>query len=125
MINFFKDSVRELKHVVWPTRAETNKHFIVVVVMLVLFWIYLFLASILFTESLFWLKWILNTSEPSIIPAEVENVLDTHSQSTWIIEDSSITVEEDTDLWESITIGDENAVVESEADMESVDIITD
>ena len=125
MINFFKDSVRELKHVVWPTRAETNKHFIVVVVMLVLFWIYLFLASILFTESLFWLKWILNTSEPSIIPAEVENVLDTHSQSTWIIEDSSITVEEDTDLWASITIGDENAVVESEADMESVDIITD
>ncbi|MBT3726333.1 preprotein translocase subunit SecE [bacterium] len=37
MIQFFKDSVRELKHVVWPTRAETKAHFIVVLVILILF----------------------------------------------------------------------------------------
>jgi preprotein translocase SecE subunit len=37
MLQFFKDSVRELKHVVWPTREETKNYFIIVVFVLVLF----------------------------------------------------------------------------------------
>lgn len=99
MINFFKDSVRELKHVVWPTKAETNKYFLVVVITLILFGLYLFIASITFSEALFGLKSLLNGSEVSAIPSEVESVLDIHSDATdmtveWESE-TSITVEED------------------------------
>lgn len=53
MTNFIKDSVRELKHVVWPTRAETKAYFVTVLVVLILFWLYLFLASGLFKQILF------------------------------------------------------------------------
>ncbi|MDD2907095.1 MAG: preprotein translocase subunit SecE [Candidatus Gracilibacteria bacterium] len=56
MIQFFKDSVRELKHVVWPTKQETTKYFLIVVSVLVLFGIYLFIASTLFSEGLLYLK---------------------------------------------------------------------
>jgi len=53
MITFIKDSTRELKHVVWPTRAETKTYFVTVLIVLVLFWFYLFLASGLFKQILF------------------------------------------------------------------------
>lgn len=56
MLQFIKDSVRELKHVVWPTRQETTKYFIIVITVLVIFGIYLFLASTLFSEWLLYLK---------------------------------------------------------------------
>ncbi len=56
MLQFFKDSVRELKHVVWPTREETKNYFTIVLIVLVLFWIYLFAASTLFSEVLLYLK---------------------------------------------------------------------
>lgn len=56
MITFIKDSVRELKHVVWPTRKETTHFFIVVVIILVLFGLYLALADTIFREPLFKLR---------------------------------------------------------------------
>lgn len=56
MLSFFKNSFRELKHVVWPTREETSKFFIVVVSILVIFGIYLFIASTIFSEALEYLK---------------------------------------------------------------------
>jgi preprotein translocase SecE subunit len=56
MIQYAKDSIRELKHVVWPTRQETQKYFIIVLTILILFWTYLFLASTLFSEILLRLK---------------------------------------------------------------------
>ncbi len=56
MLQFFKDSTRELKHVVWPTAEETKKYFIVVVTILVIFGIYLFIASTFFSEGLLFLK---------------------------------------------------------------------
>lgn len=59
MIKFFKDSVRELKHVVWPTKKQTTDYFIIVVIILVLFWIYLFIFSNLFSESIYYLKGIM------------------------------------------------------------------
>lgn len=62
MIDFFKNSLRELKHVVWPTKLETKKYFIVVISVLVIFWVYLFLASSLFSTILFKLKDIFNTN---------------------------------------------------------------
>lgn len=56
MINFIKDSFRELKHVVWPTKKETIKFFIIVLITLTLFGIYLFIADNLFGQIMFWLK---------------------------------------------------------------------
>ncbi len=107
MINFFKDSVRELKHVVWPTRSETNKYFLVVCVTLILFWLYLFIASLLFSETLFWMKNFLNPSSNVVPPetdVEVESLLDTHMWTTWL-EDSegdTIRVEWEDPLTDSI-----------------------
>ena len=56
MIKYIKDSIRELKHVVWPTREETKNYFVTVTVVLVLFGLYLFIASTVFTKGLFGLK---------------------------------------------------------------------
>jgi len=58
MIQFFKDSIRELQHVVWPTKDETKNFFIVVLIILVLFGIYLFAASTLFSEIMFYMRWL-------------------------------------------------------------------
>lgn len=55
-MNFFKDSFRELKHVVWPTAEETKKYFIIVLATLVAFGLYLTLADFIFREWLFTLK---------------------------------------------------------------------
>lgn len=56
MINFVKDSLREIKHVVWPTKAETRKYFLVVLSVLVIFGIYLFIFSNIFSYVMFFLK---------------------------------------------------------------------
>lgn len=56
MITFIKDSFRELRHVVWPTKQETKNFFIVVVTLLILFWIYLFIAGSIFSNVMFALK---------------------------------------------------------------------
>jgi len=56
MIQFLKDSIRELKHVVWPTRKETQKYFGLVLLLLTLFWIYLFVFSNIFSTIVFGLK---------------------------------------------------------------------
>lgn len=56
MIQFVKDSYRELKHVVWPTREETKKYFLIVVGVLVVFGVYLFIFSNIFSAALFFLK---------------------------------------------------------------------
>lgn len=55
-MNFIKDSIRELKHVVWPTSAETKKYFIIVLTILIIFGVYLFFASTAFSELLIALK---------------------------------------------------------------------
>ena len=50
MITFIKDSFRELKHVVWPTREETKSYFMMVLVTLILFGLYLFIFNTVFSE---------------------------------------------------------------------------
>jgi len=55
-MNFIKDSIRELQHVVWPTREETIKYFIIVLTTLILFGIYLTIFNFIFSEWLFTLK---------------------------------------------------------------------
>ena len=55
-MNFIKDSFRELKHVVWPTREETKKYFIIVMITLIAFGVYLTVADFIFREGLFTIK---------------------------------------------------------------------
>ena len=63
MIKFVKGAIREFRHVVWPTRKETQKFFGLVLSMLVVFGLYLFIASNIFSEIIFGLKDILGTWE--------------------------------------------------------------
>lgn len=56
MIKFIKDSFRELKHVVWPTRDDTKKYFLIVLSFIVVFGLYLFVFSNLFGEFIIWLN---------------------------------------------------------------------
>lgn len=59
-MNFIKDSAREIKHVVWPTKEETLKYFLIVVSILIFFWLYLFIFSTIFGNSLQYIKSIVN-----------------------------------------------------------------
>lgn len=52
-MDFIKNSFRELKHVVWPTKKETVNYFFIVLVTLILFWLYLFIANYAFSKGLF------------------------------------------------------------------------
>lgn len=56
MIKFIKESVREFKHVVWPTREETKKYFIIVITFIVLFGLYIMMANGLFSYIVEFLK---------------------------------------------------------------------
>ena len=58
MIQFVKDSLRELSHVVWPTKEETRNFFLIVILILIVFWLYLFAASTLFSEVMLYIKWL-------------------------------------------------------------------
>lgn len=85
MFSFFKGSVRELKHVVWPTKDETKKYFIIVLSILVLFWLYLFLASNIFSSSVFFLKdkfW--NTSNNNVPNFDLWDI----QINTWALSDT-------------------------------------
>lgn len=55
-MSFIKDSFRELRHVVWPTKKETINYFFIVVTTLILFGLYLLIAGNVFSEVLFFLK---------------------------------------------------------------------
>jgi preprotein translocase SecE subunit len=91
MLNFFKDSWRELKHVVWPTRGETRKYFVTVMVVLICFWLYLFIASTIFSEILFGIKWALSGTSTS----HVSPIFDPNSivVNSWSLESTGSIVE--------------------------------
>ncbi len=55
-MKFIKDSIRELKHVVWPTREETKKYFLIILIFIVLFGSYLFIFNNIFGEIIIQLK---------------------------------------------------------------------
>jgi len=55
-MKFIKDSIRELKHVVWPTREETKKYFLIILIFIVFFGSYLFIFNNIFGEIIIQLK---------------------------------------------------------------------
>lgn len=90
MFKFVKDSIREFKHVVWPTHAETKKYFTVVVVLLVLFGLYLFIANTVFAELLQALRDVFSSSTPVVAPEiSVENIETVTSSGEVVIENNS------------------------------------
>jgi len=101
MIKYIKDSIRELKHVVWPTREETRNYFITVVLVLLAFGIYLFIASTVFTKSLFGLKDIVDS----------KNVIETNTviPETKVISDEALIPKVD-----SVKVETETVEVETE-----------
>lgn len=96
MIQFFKDSVREIKHVVWPTRKETSIYFSLVVVLLVCFGLYLFLFSTLFSEFVFSLKNMIS----SPVETPITNIPDV---SLWDVqvEDGTVNITPDAPIVEA------------------------
>jgi len=59
MANFFKESLVELEHVVWPTHIETKNFFRTVVMIIVAMTIFTYLLTLIFSNSLFGLRgWI-------------------------------------------------------------------
>lgn len=88
-MKFIKDSVRELKHVVWPTRKETNKYFLIVTIILVLFGLYLFFFATLFGNGLNFLK---NFVNPSVTNQTQNTTIDSIiPTSTWSVSASGTT----------------------------------
>jgi preprotein translocase SecE subunit len=73
MIQFLKDSVREIKHVVWPTRKETQKYFLLVLATLIVFGIYLFIFSNIFSAVISGLRdiFVANSSESTQINSSI------------------------------------------------------
>jgi len=85
--------VREFKHVVWPTHDETKKYFSIVVILLVLFGLYLFIANTVFAELLQGLRDVFSTPAaiPEISVEHMETV--TSSGETIIVESNTGAVE--------------------------------
>ena len=115
MLQFLKDAVRELRHVVWPTRKETQKFFFLALSLIIAFTIYLFVFSQIFSEVLFSLKDIFWTSQSSSTPLDIdtsdiflndealpEESVFSESGTTIIDETSIITDEENVSLEEEL-----------------------
>lgn len=94
MFKFLKDSVREFKHVVWPTHAETKKYFAIVVILLALFGLYLFVANTVFAELLQALRDTFSANAPVVAPEiSVENIETVTASGEVIIENNSGAIE--------------------------------
>ena len=76
---------------VWPSRIETKKYFIIVLTVLVLFWLYLFIASTLFSELIFNLSNIFNNNTSSNFPINENSII----YNTWDL-DNTITIDNNT-----------------------------
>ncbi len=116
MIQFLKDAIREFKHVVWPTRKETQKFFSLVLAILIFFGIYLFIASNVFSEIIFGLKNILgsetvSTNSSSMTQDEIDALFSNEAQVETITEQSAsgAAVETVVDIVEETTSTGETA----------------
>ena len=92
MLSFIKDSIRELRHVVWPTRKETQKFFWFVLFLIIIFTIYLFLFSHLFSHILFSLEKVFSPSSSTQVGTpdfDIWNIfIDEHTDENDIFQDS-------------------------------------
>lgn len=73
MLKFFKESIKEFDHVVWPTNKETKSYFTSVTSIIVALAIILFLAWTLFSQLLFTAKNIINPSKTTTQSSDTKN----------------------------------------------------
>lgn len=64
MLKYFKDSLKEFRHVNWPTRIETKKYLKIVVLTLTWFGIYLMIFWGIFSTIVFGVKDMVTPSTP-------------------------------------------------------------
>ena len=118
-MNFIKNALRELKHVVWPTREETKKYFIVVLLVLIAFGLFLFVFGSLFWNTLRWLKNMVNpVGSPTTTTEIPANTLDwnTLGGTEW---EAPIDIEWITVEWTSV---DSDTGVSSEVELEATEV---
>ncbi len=104
MIHFVKWALRELKHVVWPTTKETQKYFNIVLIMLVIFGLYLFLFSNIFSTIIFGLKdmiWGETAPQPQTIE-EINRMLGNEDEIPLISDEAAIEISIDDEQWETL-----------------------
>jgi preprotein translocase SecE subunit len=64
MLRFFRESIKEFDHVVWPTKAETVRYFGIVISVIAVLTVFLFILGTTFSASLFTLR-------SSIVPTKL------------------------------------------------------
>lgn len=72
MLRFFRESLKEFDHVVWPTHRETTRYFAIVLSVIAVFTVFLAIVGIAFRTGLFGARAIVNpttaVSAPSTLP---------------------------------------------------------
>ena len=120
-MDFIKNALREIKHVVWPTREETKKYFVVVLSVLCAFGLYLFIVWNIFSQILFGLKEMVNPSAPvSIDDIQLPEGLEDLSEQVEPIEANPIIPDVtgesiESEVWEE-------AIVEDVVEVESTEV---
>lgn len=110
MLQFVKDALRELRHVVWPTRKETQKFFLLALGLIIAFGVYLFIFSQIFSETLFALKDIFWTGQSNSVPVDFD-VSDVFLNEEAIPEESVFADDElSPEIQESIGVVEEDAI---------------
>lgn len=71
MSNFLQDSLRELDHVVWPTKAETRQYFLIVTVLIAISTLVLFLSGSAITNALFGIRAVVTPPAPMVAPSDI------------------------------------------------------
>lgn len=102
-MKFFKDSIRELKHVVWPTKEDTRKYFLAVLSILVLFGIYLFVFSTLFSEILYSIRNFVSPSNNVEKNIDKNITISTWKISTWTTNESLTWTTQNISTWTTST----------------------
>jgi preprotein translocase SecE subunit len=78
MIHFIKEALKEIEHVVWPTRVETRKYFTIVTSMIVVAATVLFVFGTGVSTAMFAIR--------KITPHEVVQVSPTDTQTSDVLE---------------------------------------
>ena len=75
IVKFFKDSLHEFRHVVFPTQAETRQYFVVVVSCIVTFGVFLFIAGSIFSLGMTSARTVLHPiiGQKTVAPASSDN----------------------------------------------------
>ncbi|MDQ1343923.1 MAG: Preprotein translocase subunit SecE [Patescibacteria group bacterium] len=69
MLRFFRESVKEFDHVVWPTRKETVRYFTIVLSTITVFTVFLFIIGTVFSTSLFSARSAIRPTTAASLPA--------------------------------------------------------